>query len=166
MWIRLSLQPSTSIRRWPPLSSQQPSSSTTSSILEIFLTSSRLGEDIYSSFFFSFFYFCVCNKKHVLIIFPETLQYDTWCTFLCLQGILFSTPECLKAPMDFVRLWLHEASRVYGDKLIEEKDMELFSKMKFNIAKDSFEVMHALTLFVILAKLYYLLVVRYYAQCY
>ena len=73
---------------------------------------------------------------------PETLQYDTWCTFLCLQGILFSTPECLKAPMDFVRLWLHEASRVYGDKLIEEKDMELFSKMKFNIAKDSFEVMH------------------------
>ena len=44
--------------------------------------------------------------------------------------------------MDFVRLWLHEASRVYGDKLIEEKDMELFSKMKFNIAKDSFEVMH------------------------
>ena len=89
------------------------------------------------------------------IIFPETLQYDIWCTFLCLQGILFSTPECLKAPMDFVRLWLHEASRVYGDKLIEEKDMELFSKMKFNIAKDSFEVMHALTLFVILAKLYY-----------
>ena len=58
------------------------------------------------------------------------------------QGILFSTPECVKAPMDFVRLWLHEASRVYGDKLIEEKDMELFSKMKFNIAKDSFEVMH------------------------
>ena len=42
--------------------------------------------------------------------------------------------------MDFVRLWLHEASRVYGDKFIDEKDMELFTKLKFNIAKDSFDV--------------------------
>ena len=42
--------------------------------------------------------------------------------------------------MDFVRLWLHEASRVYGDKLIEIKDMENFTKMKFEIAKQSFEV--------------------------
>lgn len=44
--------------------------------------------------------------------------------------------------MDFVRLWLHEASRVYGDKLIEAKDMENFQKMKFEIAKQFFEVQH------------------------
>lgn len=42
--------------------------------------------------------------------------------------------------MDFVRLWLHEASRVYGDKLIEDKDMEALQKMKFEIGKQSFEV--------------------------
>ena len=57
-----------------------------------------------------------------------------------LQGILFSTTECVKTPMDFVRLWLHEAGRVYGDKLVENKDMELLSKLKFSIAKDVFEV--------------------------
>lgn len=56
------------------------------------------------------------------------------------QGILFSMPECLKTPMDFVRLWLHEATRVYGDKLIDVKDMDTFKKMKYETAKAAFEV--------------------------
>ena len=42
--------------------------------------------------------------------------------------------------MDTIRLWLHEASRVYGDKLIEDKDMETFKKIKYEIAKAGFEV--------------------------
>jgi hypothetical protein len=42
--------------------------------------------------------------------------------------------------MDIVRLWLHEASRVYGDKLIEVKDMETFEKLKYSMAKVGFEV--------------------------
>ena len=53
---------------------------------------------------------------------------------------MFSGPDCVKTPIDFVRLWLHEASRVYGDKMIDEKDMELFTKIKFNISKDTIEV--------------------------
>ncbi|XP_064890245.1 dynein axonemal heavy chain 17 isoform X3 [Columba livia] len=44
------------------------------------------------------------------------------------QGLLFSTPECLKAPVDLVRLWLHEAERVYGDKLVDEKDQTIFGR--------------------------------------
>ncbi|XP_064397591.1 dynein beta chain, ciliary-like isoform X3 [Halichondria panicea] len=55
------------------------------------------------------------------------------------QGILFSTLECLNTPLDFVRLWLHEASRVYADKLLDEKDMQQFNKLKFSIAKDNFD---------------------------
>ena len=39
-----------------------------------------------------------------------------------------------------VKLWLHEASRVYGDKLIEEKDMVSYAKIKHEIVKSSFEV--------------------------
>ena len=42
--------------------------------------------------------------------------------------------------MDFARLWLHEASRVYGDKMIDTKDMENFKKMKFEICKQFFDV--------------------------
>ena len=42
--------------------------------------------------------------------------------------------------MDLVRLWLHEACRVYGDKLIDVKDMATFAKLKLDVAKASFEV--------------------------
>ena len=57
-----------------------------------------------------------------------------------LQGVLFSGSDCIKTPMDFVRLWLHEASRVYGDKLVDEKDIAMFEKIKFDTAKATFEV--------------------------
>uniref|UniRef100_A0A3P9AZQ6 Dynein heavy chain 11, axonemal n=1 Tax=Maylandia zebra TaxID=106582 RepID=A0A3P9AZQ6_9CICH len=39
------------------------------------------------------------------------------------QGILFALPESIRYPMDLVHLWLHESSRVYSDKLMEEKDL-------------------------------------------
>eukprot|EP00731_Ephydatia_muelleri_P036494 Em0265g1a len=57
------------------------------------------------------------------------------------QGILFTTPECLKTPLDLVRVWLHETCRVYGDKMIEDKDMETFANLKADIVKTSFEDM-------------------------
>ena len=57
-----------------------------------------------------------------------------------LQGILFSIPECLKVPLDFVRLLSHEASRVYGDKLIDDNDIEMFNKIRLGIAMDTFDV--------------------------
>ncbi|XP_062330264.1 dynein axonemal heavy chain 17-like [Osmerus eperlanus] len=51
------------------------------------------------------------------------------------QGLLFSGPDCVKAPAELVRLWLHECDRVYGDKLVEDKDIELFSKIQQDICK-------------------------------
>nr|CAD7593189.1 unnamed protein product [Timema genevievae] len=55
------------------------------------------------------------------------------------QGLLFSTNECLSAPTDLVRLWMHETQRVYGDKLIDDKDIEAFTKIQTDIVKKSFE---------------------------
>ena len=53
---------------------------------------------------------------------------------------MFAGSDCIKTPMDFIRLWLHEAGRVYGDKLVDEKDIATFEKLKFDIAKQFFEV--------------------------
>uniref|UniRef100_A0A674EYE2 Dynein axonemal heavy chain 17 n=1 Tax=Salmo trutta TaxID=8032 RepID=A0A674EYE2_SALTR len=63
------------------------------------------------------------------------------------QGLLFSMPECVRAPAELVRLWLHECDRVYGDKLVEEKDMVLFAKIEGEICKKCFEEIDAGFLF-------------------
>ncbi|XP_033613038.1 dynein heavy chain 11, axonemal [Fukomys damarensis] len=55
------------------------------------------------------------------------------------QGILFASPECLKGPDDLIHLWLHESSRVYGDKLIDTKDCGLFQKKILETAYKYFE---------------------------
>ncbi|NWV29438.1 DYH17 protein, partial [Origma solitaria] len=55
------------------------------------------------------------------------------------QGLLFSTPDCLKNPVDLVRLWLHEAERVYGDKLVDEEDQYSFKKLLVDTCKATFQ---------------------------
>lgn len=55
------------------------------------------------------------------------------------QGMLFSAGDSIKTPLDMIKLWLHEVSRVYCDKLITESDIELFNKIKLEISKQTFE---------------------------
>ncbi|KAK6170907.1 hypothetical protein SNE40_019193 [Patella caerulea] len=55
------------------------------------------------------------------------------------QGILFSLSECAKTPVELVRLWAHEATRVYHDKLTDLKDIELFEKVQKDVVKKVFE---------------------------
>ncbi|KAM3917468.1 dynein axonemal heavy chain 11-like [Leptodactylus fuscus] len=55
------------------------------------------------------------------------------------QGMLFASPECVRYSSDLVHLWLHESSRVYSDKLMEEKDVEHFTKVLIDTAKRFFE---------------------------
>ncbi|XP_019398323.1 PREDICTED: dynein heavy chain 17, axonemal [Crocodylus porosus] len=63
------------------------------------------------------------------------------------QGLLFSTAECLKNPIDLVRLWLHEAERVYGDKLIDEKDQDSFGRVLVATCKKHFDELGETLLF-------------------
>ena len=65
---------------------------------------------------------------------------------VCLQGMLFSTPDCLKVPTDLVRLWMHEAQRVYKDKLVDEADLQLYDKIVKDSVKKAFEVQWPLTI--------------------
>ncbi|XP_008068583.1 dynein heavy chain 17, axonemal [Carlito syrichta] len=55
------------------------------------------------------------------------------------QGLLFSTAEVLKTPLDLVRLWLHEAERVYGDKMVDEKDQEALHRVTMASTKKYFD---------------------------
>ncbi|XP_058902457.1 dynein axonemal heavy chain 17 isoform X5 [Kogia breviceps] len=55
------------------------------------------------------------------------------------QGLLFSTTETLKIPLDLVRLWLHEAERVYGDKMVDGKDQETLRRVTIASTKKFFD---------------------------
>lgn len=56
------------------------------------------------------------------------------------QGILFCTGECLKAPLDLLKIYLHESNRVYRDKLVEEQDFQLFDRLQADTVKKFYEV--------------------------
>lgn len=56
-----------------------------------------------------------------------------------MQGILFAAPDCAKTSVDLIRLWMHEAERVYRDKMVDQEDMALFDKLQKDIVKKSFE---------------------------
>ncbi|NXF83974.1 DYH9 protein, partial [Sclerurus mexicanus] len=55
------------------------------------------------------------------------------------QGLLFSTPECLKEPQDLVRLYLHESNRVYRDKMVEANDYSTFDKIQRDMVKKFYD---------------------------
>ncbi|XP_063241593.1 dynein beta chain, ciliary-like [Bacillus rossius redtenbacheri] len=55
------------------------------------------------------------------------------------QGMLFADAACVPNPSDLIRLWMHEATRVYGDKLIDTTDIETFEKVVAEIVKKGFE---------------------------
>ncbi|XP_028422796.1 dynein axonemal heavy chain 9 isoform X2 [Perca flavescens] len=57
------------------------------------------------------------------------------------QGILFCTAECLKAPPDLLKIYLHESNRVYRDKLLEEQDFQAFDKLQADTVKKFYEDM-------------------------
>ncbi|XP_061574307.1 dynein axonemal heavy chain 11 [Cololabis saira] len=55
------------------------------------------------------------------------------------QGILLSGPESVKESNDLAMLWLHESCRVYSDKLVDVKDIQLFQKLQMEALHEYFE---------------------------
>ncbi|CAH0384807.1 unnamed protein product [Bemisia tabaci] len=56
------------------------------------------------------------------------------------QGIMFANGDCVPTPGRFVRLWMHETCRVYGDKLVDLKDQDTFNKLLIENIKKVFQV--------------------------
>ncbi|KAJ0173728.1 hypothetical protein K1T71_010877 [Dendrolimus kikuchii] len=55
------------------------------------------------------------------------------------QGILFTTGDAIKTQSELIRLWMHEATRVYSDKLVDSVDNESFSKLISDVIKKNCE---------------------------
>ncbi|XP_047143157.1 dynein beta chain, ciliary isoform X1 [Hydra vulgaris] len=55
------------------------------------------------------------------------------------QGLLFSTKDSVKAPVDLVRLWNHECNRVYRDKFLDNSDTDLFDKIQADFNMKMFD---------------------------
>ena len=55
------------------------------------------------------------------------------------QGILFSSSECLPDQLSLIRIWLHEADRVYQDKLVYEEDIKTYEKIVSEQVKKGFD---------------------------
>jgi dynein heavy chain len=55
------------------------------------------------------------------------------------QGICLARPEFYPNQNKVVRLWLHEASRVFGDRLVSESDQDRFNELITEASKRNFE---------------------------
>ncbi|XP_078721925.1 dynein axonemal heavy chain 11 [Lampetra fluviatilis] len=55
------------------------------------------------------------------------------------QGLLFAGGEAVRSPTELARLWLHESARVYGDKLVGERDADSFGRLLLDTARKHFE---------------------------
>lgn len=63
------------------------------------------------------------------------------------QGMLFATHETCPTVHDLVRLYIHEANRTYGDKLIDEVDLNSYRKLFRDLFKKYIEEMDDAKLF-------------------
>ena len=55
------------------------------------------------------------------------------------KGLLMSSPETIASSIQLLRLWAHEAYRVYADRLNDEKDVDLFKKSLIDTVKKCFD---------------------------
>jgi len=53
--------------------------------------------------------------------------------------MLFANPDCIKLPLDLLRIWIHEANRVYRDKLIDLEDQQLMDRIIKELVRKQFD---------------------------
>ncbi|KAM9806325.1 dynein axonemal heavy chain 11 isoform 1-T1 [Syngnathus typhle] len=57
------------------------------------------------------------------------------------QGILFAEPENVQNSTDLALLWLHESCRVYSDRFLDVKDVQVFRKLQMETLHECFEAL-------------------------
>lgn len=72
-------------------------------------------------------------------------EISSYLLILCvIQGIRFAGPESVKDSTDLALLWMHESCRVYSDRLVDVKDLQLFQKLQMETVNKCFEVHYRL----------------------
>lgn len=56
------------------------------------------------------------------------------------QGMLFARGDALPLPSHIIRLYAHEATRVYRDKLINFEDQKMFDQLLLNALRKNIPV--------------------------
>jgi len=54
------------------------------------------------------------------------------------QGLLVAKPEAIKEPDLFIKLWIHESERIYGDRLVSIENLNTYKGLVFDMTKKSF----------------------------
>ena len=51
------------------------------------------------------------------------------------QGLCRAQPNCIQTPLDISKMWVHEGSRVFGDRLVDETDSSRFNDLIYDVSK-------------------------------
>lgn len=54
------------------------------------------------------------------------------------QGLLNAKPEAIKEPDNLIRLWVHEAERIYGDRLVQQAHLTRYRELAAEQSSKSF----------------------------
>jgi len=57
-----------------------------------------------------------------------------------IRGLLLIPPTHLKETPKFMRLWVHEVYRVFYDRLVDDKDRQIFFRLVSTTANDNFKM--------------------------
>jgi dynein heavy chain len=83
------------------------------------------------------------HKKVATVFLPTAIKFHYIFNLRDLsnivQGILFGNKESLSDPISCVRSWLHESTRVYGDKLVTPEDKKQLLSIQQETIKKAFE---------------------------
>jgi len=54
------------------------------------------------------------------------------------QGLLTAKVEAIKEPDNLIRLWVHESERIFGDRLVDAKDLAFYRAAASEVVSKSF----------------------------
>lgn len=54
------------------------------------------------------------------------------------QGLLVAKKEAIKDPDMFLKLWIHESERIYGDRLVSPENIKTYTMLVADLVRKSF----------------------------